>query len=71
MSEKNKTVVDGSVAQAMEAKIERLSKQLEIAKSTLQTISSHYGQRPDDRELARVYEDLAWEALAQIDKLKE
>lgn len=31
--------------------------------ATLESISSHYGQRPDDRELARVYEDMANDAL--------
>jgi hypothetical protein len=52
-------------------KIESQKQIIEKLKAVLKSIASHYGQRPDDRELARVYEDMAYEALREVEEMEQ
>lgn len=44
---------------------------IQMLEGVLKSIASHYGQRPDDREIARVYEDMAYDALTKLEKWRE
>lgn len=64
-------IIDYRAYQELKAENRQLKAQAEKLAATLGTIASHYGQRPDDRELARVYEDLANDTLTFYNQWKK